>query len=156
MKHDSCPQWVHNLAKIQTIKKKFREPHSKGLGRTKFWMLKAFLTIIWLQIIWRSCSNVDSDFVGTGWGEILHFQWAPMWYLCCWSMDHTEFSSVTQLCPSLCHPMDCSTPGLPVLHQLLELAQTHVHQVSDATQPSHPLSSPSPLASNLSQHQGLF
>ena len=97
MKHDSCPQWVHNLAKIQTIKKKFREPHSKGLGRTKFWMLKAFLTVIWLQIIWRSCSNVDSDFVGTGWGEILHFQWAPMWYLCCWSMDHTEFSSVQSL-----------------------------------------------------------
>ena len=52
--------------------------------------------------------------------------------------------------------MDCSTPGFPVYHQLLELAQTHVHWVSDAIQPSHPLSSPSPPAFNLSQHQGLF
>ena len=55
-----------------------------------------------------------------------------------------------------CDPMDCSTPGLPVHHQLPELAQTHVHRVSDAIQPSHPLLSPSPPAFNLSQHQGLF
>ena len=61
---------------------------------------------------------------------------------------------VTQLCLTLCNPMDC-TPGLPVLHHLLELAQTHVHWVSDAIQPSHPLSSPSP-AFNLSWHQGFF
>ena len=60
-----------------------------------------------------------------------------------------------QLCLTLCDPMDCSTPGLPVHHQLLEFTQTHVHRVSDAIQPSHPLSSPSP-ALNLSQHQGLF
>ena len=65
-------------------------------------------------------------------------------------------SSVTQSCPTLCDPMDCSTPGFPVHHQLLELTQTHVYQVSDAIQPSHPLSSPSPPAFNLSQHQGLF
>ena len=57
---------------------------------------------------------------------------------------------------TLCHPMDCSTPGFPVHHQLLELTQTQVHRVSDAIQPSHPLSSPSPPARNLSQHQGLF
>ena len=67
-----------------------------------------------------------------------------------------QFSSVAQLCPTHYNPMDCSMPGLPVHHQLLELVQTHVHQVSDAIQPSHPLSSPSPLAFNLSQHQGLF
>ena len=66
------------------------------------------------------------------------------------------FSSVTQPCPSLCDPMDCSTPGFPVHQQLLELARTHIHWVCDAIQPSHPLSSPSPSASNLSQHQGLF
>ena len=66
-----------------------------------------------------------------------------------------QFSSVAQSCPTLCHPMDCSTPGLPVHHQLLEFTQTHVHWVGDAIQPSHPLSSPSP-AFNLSQHQGLF
>ena len=70
-------------------------------------------------------------------------------------MHSVQFSSVTQLCPTLCDPMDCSTPGLPVHHHLLEFAQTHAHRVSDAIQPSHPLSSPSPPAFNLSQHQGL-
>ena len=67
-----------------------------------------------------------------------------------------QFSSVAQLCPTLCNPMNRSTPGLPVHHQLLEFTQTHVHQVSDPIQPSHPLSSSSPPALNLSQHQGLF
>ena len=67
-----------------------------------------------------------------------------------------QFSSVTQSCPTLCHPMNCSMPGLPVHHQFLESTETHVHWVGDAIQPSHPLSSPSPPALNLSQHQGLF
>ena len=69
---------------------------------------------------------------------------------------YIQFSSVTQLCLTLCDPMDCSMPGLPVHHQLPESTQTHVHWVSDAIQPSHPLLSPSPPALNLSQHQGLF
>ena len=64
--------------------------------------------------------------------------------------------SVAQSWPTLWDPMRCSTPGFPVLCHLLELAQTHIHQVSDTIQPSYPLSSPSPLALNLSQHQGLF
>ena len=63
---------------------------------------------------------------------------------------------VTQSCSTLWDPLDCSTPGFPVLHYFLEFAQTHVHWVSDASQPSHPLSSASPPAFNLSQHQGLF
>ena len=67
-----------------------------------------------------------------------------------------QFNSVTQLCPTLCDPMNRSTPGLPVHHQLPEFTQTHVHWVCDAIQPSHPLSSPSPPAPNPSQHQGLF
>ena len=67
-----------------------------------------------------------------------------------------QFSSVTQSCLTLCHPMNHSMPGLPVHHQLPELTQTHVHRVSDAIQPSHPLSSPSPPAPNPSQHQSLF
>ena len=67
-----------------------------------------------------------------------------------------QFSSVTQSCPTLCDPMNRSTPGLPVHHQLPEFTQTHVHLVSDAIQPSHPLSSPSPPAPNPSQHQSLF
>ena len=64
-------------------------------------------------------------------------------------------SSVAQSCPTLCDPMNHSTPGLPIHHQLPEFTQTHVHWVGDAIQPSHPLSSPSPLAFNLSQYQGL-
>jgi len=67
-----------------------------------------------------------------------------------------QFSSVAQSCPTLCYPMNHSTPGLPVHHQLPEFTQTHVHKVSDAIQPSHPLSSPSPPAPNPSQHQSLF
>ena len=67
-----------------------------------------------------------------------------------------EFSSVTELCPTLCDPMDCSMPGFPVHHQLLELVPTHVYRVSDAIQPSHPLSSLSPHTFNFTQHQGLF
>ena len=72
------------------------------------------------------------------------------------SFTTVQFNSVAQSCPTLCDPMDCSTPGLPVRHQLLELVQTHAHWVGDAIQPSHPLSFPSPPAFNLSQHQGLF
>ena len=67
-----------------------------------------------------------------------------------------QFSSVAQSCLTLCDPMDCSTPGFPVHHQLLDLTQTYVHWVSDAIQPSHPLSSPSPPTFSLSQHQSLF
>ena len=66
-----------------------------------------------------------------------------------------QFSSVTQSCPTLCDPMNCSTPGLPVHHQLPEFTQTHGHWVSDAIQPSHPLSFPSPPAPNPYQHQSL-
>ena len=70
--------------------------------------------------------------------------------------NSSHFTSVAQLCPTLCDSMDCSTPGLPVYHQFPEFTQTRVHWVSDTIQPSHPLSSPSPPALNLSQHQGLF
>ena len=66
------------------------------------------------------------------------------------------FSSIAQSCPTLCDPINHSTPGFPVHHQLPELTQTHVHQVGDAIQLSHPLSSPSPPALNLAQRQGLF
>ena len=67
-----------------------------------------------------------------------------------------QFSSVAQSCPTLCDPMNCSTPGLPVHHQLPKFTQTHVHRVGDAIQPSNPLSFPSPPAPNPSQHQGFF
>ena len=81
------------------------------------------------------------------WRGILGYPGSVVWYL--------MFScSVTQSCPTLCNPMDCSTPGFPVLHHLSEFA--HVHWVSDAIQQSCPLSSPSPPTFNPSQHQGLF
>ena len=72
------------------------------------------------------------------------------------SVASVQFNSVAQSCQTLCDPMDCNMTGFPVHHQLLELAQTPVHQVGDAIQPCHLLLSPSPLAFNFSQHQGLF
>ena len=71
-------------------------------------------------------------------------------------VSSVQFRSVAQLCLTLCDPMNCNTPGLPVHHQLPEFTQTHVRRVSDAIQPSYPLSSPSPSAPNPSQHQSLF
>ena len=80
------------------------------------------------------------------------------WFLQFFSLDRNwiQFSLVTQSCLTLCDPMNRSTPGLPVHHQLPEYIQTHIHRVSNAMQPSHPLSSPSPPAPNPSQHQSLF
>ena len=83
---------------------------------------------VFLSVLSQGCSSTRSPFIG----------------------------SVTQSCLTLCSPMDCSMPGFPVHHQLPKLAQTHVHWVGDAIQPSHPLLFPSPPILNLSQHQGLF
>ena len=85
-------------------------------------------------------------------------------HLCGWtekklqstSQGQVQFTSVAQSCPTLCDPMDCSTPGFPDHHQLPELLQSHVNRVGNAIQPSHPLSSPCPPAFNLSNHQDLF
>ena len=82
-------------------------------------------------------------------GRLILYRWATR-------EAPVQFSSVAQVCPTPCDPMDGSTPGLPVHRQLPEFTQTHVHWVGDAIQPSHPLSSPSPTAFNLSQNQGLF
>ena len=96
---------------------------------------------------------------------ILYFTWPYPQISCSSSLlcifffvfvTNTLCCLVTQSCPALCHPMDCNTPGLPVLYCLPELAQTHVNWVSDVNQSSYPLSSPSPPIFNLSQHQGLF
>ena len=83
-----------------------------------------------------------------GYENVLSWLW--------WWFHNSQFSSVAQSCPTLCDPMNRSTPGLPVHHQLLESTQTHVHRVDDAIQPSHPPSSPSPPVLNFSQQQGLF
>ena len=106
-----------------------------------------------------------SNFPETVIGELNVFDYICIFTLAftlIWLFEKTEcvgresVSSVTQSCPTLCNPMDCSTPGLLVHHQPPESTQTHVHWVRDAIQPSHPLSSPSPPTFNLSQHQGLF
>ena len=103
--------------------------------------------IVWVYSFWSSSlSNQAACFVKKFFWNILSVLYER----------HFQFSSVAQLCPTSCDPMNCSTPGLPVHHQLPESTQTHVHWVGDAIQPSHPLSSPSPSALNLSQHQGLF
>ena len=89
--------------------------------------------------------------LGILWGQLILAIWR-------FRMRFTrhQFSSVPELCLTLCDPKDCNTSGLPIHHQLLEFTQIHVHWVGDAIQPSHPLSSPSPPTLNLSQHQGLF
>ena len=94
------------------------------------------------------------------WSDLPKTSKLAFWFVLCVSLRTWEqnikcfqFSSEAQLCPTLCDPMNCSMPGLPVHHQLPELAQIHVHRVGDAIQPSHPLSSPPSPAFNLSQHQ---
>ena len=99
----------------------------------------------------KGCNDlyrVTIKFFGLSYVEIGNFMWEKY--------KSDQIRSVAQLCPTLCEPMNRSTPGLPVHHQLLEFNQTHVHRVSDAIQPSHPLSSPSPPDPNPSQHQSLF
>ena len=113
------------------------------------------LSLILLELIFHqfcSCS-------------LLYFRWFLFHVFFCWPIVNIVFwftkpsvrySSVAQLCLTLCNLMNRSTPGLPVHHQLPEFTQTHIQWVSDAIQPSHPLSSPSPPAPNPSQHQSLF
>ena len=89
----------------------------------------------------------------TVWLDSLQCVFLPP-HLSCFDGSLMPSCSVAQSCPTLCNPMDCRVPGFPVLHYLPEFALTHVHWVSDAIQPSHPLSPSSPLAFKLSQHQG--
>ena len=106
-------------------------------------------TAAWIRTSFCSRLNIPPCVHTSHLACLLIYWWTPG------LLTGLQFSSDAQSCPTRCDPVDCSTPGLPVHHQLQELAQTHVHQVGDAILPSHPLSSPSP-AFNLSQHQGLF
>jgi len=96
----------------------------------------------------NACLSLISNFINTSSLSFLSYKMGML--------ITPSVSLFTQSCPTLCDPMNCSTPGLPVHHQLPEFTQTRVHRVSDAIQPSHPLSSPSPPAPSPSQHQGLF
>ena len=105
---------------------------------------------------WRIAGGKAKKRYGFSWIVVLVWSHREFWN----KSDTTDtvlwFSSVAQSRPTVCNPMDCSTPGLPVHYQLPELTQTHAHWVGDAIQPSHPLLSPSPPTFSLSQHQGLF
>ena len=115
------------------------------------WWVKCNKIIINLQL----CSDFKIHFPNYKKG--IESLLTPLWLMShCLSIQFSQFSSVAQSCLTLCNPMNCSTPGLPVHHQLPEFTQTHVHRVSDAIQPSHSLLSPSPPVHNPSQHQGLF
>ena len=130
------------------------------------WIIMWLTICMWLAInLWYCCNKPNQIFPGltvTHWYiHLLVHSFNTYLYKVNYmqnfvNLKSVQFSSVAQLCPTLWHPMNCSMPGLPVHHQLLELAQTHVHWVGDAIQQSHPLSFPSPPAFNLSQHQGLF
>ena len=127
----------------------------KVLGRMINWWIDDTLALLLVFCVCGFhpvCPLMDKEkrLKEASWWEEIDYggNWVLFWW--------AQFSSVTQSCLTLCDPMDCSKTGFPVHHQYLELAQTHVPWVGDAIQPSHPLSSPSPPAFNLSQHQGLF
>ena len=133
-----------------------RAAHLQGF----FQLLQPLQTCPWKPVLQSACADTcalgqlqEQTLVEGTHTELFFVCFFNLFFLFCLAFS---FSSVTHYCPTLCGPMDFSTPGFPVHHQLLELAQTHVHRVDDAIQPSHPLSSPSPPAFNLSQHQGLF
>ena len=126
--------------------------HGDITKKTKCWLvLPLFLNFLQSTYFLYACSR-NSPPPNTRL-EILLLSFIE-YPLCLRNLVESQFSSVTQSCPTLCDPMDCSMPGLPVPYHLPEFAQTHVHSVGDVIQPSHPLPPPSP-PSYLSQHQGL-
>ena len=158
---ESLQDWLQSLNFLQLSKSNshiFRRNIANCLaGAFDIWVFFFFFTWKLQFLLWTtntvSCFSIFLKYFIIGvyllYNVVLSFCFTRVWI-------SYQFSSVTQSCPTLCDPMDCSTPGLPVHHQLPEFTQTHVHWVSDAIQPSHTLSSPSPPTFNLSQHQGLF
>ena len=119
-------------------------------------MLRIFSYAVWLFVYHLFRNFYSSPLSTFKLGYLILGMWSCkiiFWILTLYSV---QFSSVAQSCPTLRDPVNRSTPGLPVHHQLPEFTQTHVHRVSNAIQPSHPLLSPSPPAPNPSQHQSLF
>ena len=140
-------------------------PHSYpflALEPLRIFKKSSSLTLIWVLQNWNLLVFIPSCFLPyfhliflkTFFSVHIHKGAIKWGYLC--GRRRGQFSSVAQSCPTLCDPMDCSAPGFPIHYQLPEPAQIHVHWVSDAIQPSHPLSTPSPPTFNLSQHQSLF
>ena len=126
----------------------------RRLDRQRLGLSRLRLAIRWLPLC-VLCSQGPGWLWGGLMAETSQFRSGHQWGLLTCTWGH-QFCSADQSCPTLCDPTDCSMPGCPVHCQLPEPAQTQVHRVCDAIQPSHALSSPSPPAFNLSQHQGLF
>ena len=127
-----------------------------GYPSTSLWY---FWKPFFLNLIFDCLFIFSNYIICILWGFFLFFFFFFFFWVekkCQAACIHHQIRSVAQSCPTLCDPMNHSTPGLPVHHHLPEFTQTHVHRVDDAIQPSHPLSSPSPLAPNPSQHQSLF
>ena len=137
--------------------------------KAKIWKKHRCLSMHeWIKKMWDIFSFLYYQVTWEIWFLCLNLSWHAFLVIFYFGLAHfgealyrqralsVQFSSVTQSCPTPCDPMNSSTPGLPVQHQLPESTQTHVHRVGDAIQPSHPLSSPSPSAPNPSQHHGLF
>ena len=121
-------------------------------GYGQFGYLYYAISIFWLRYYSRALQKCFQELLGKEYRVSLNrtsYNYKGIY-------TSVQFSSVAQSCPTLCDPMNRSTPGLPVHHELLEFTQTQIHRVSDAIQPSHPLSSPSPSAPNPSQLQSLF
>ena len=125
---------------------------SSSCSGSKLWSQTSFLSFCHSQhLIHQNLSSLQSKYMQSLCTSLHpHLLQTPA------VLSSFQFSSVTQSCPILCNPMECSMPGFPVLHQLPEPTQTHVHSVGNTIQPSHPLSFPSPPTFNLSQHQSLF
>ena len=146
--HRSCPLFLSSCP----VKSSVHRPiflimrFSFFIDKIPLWLLKHLLGKLISQVHDHQLCKIPLLFLNGTWHSGNPF--SLLFDCCC--------CSVTQSCPTLCDPMNRSTPGLPVHHHLPESTQTHVHGVDDAIQPSHPLSSPSPPALNLSQHQGLF
>ena len=143
----SCFSRVRLFATLWTVAR--QAPLSMGFSRQECWSglpcpPRGDLPNWGIQLASACVSCIAGVFFATSTTWEAHYTW------------FVKFSSVTQSFPTLFDPMDCSMPGFPVHHQLLDLTQTYVHWVGDAIQPSHPLLSLSPLTFNLSQHQGLF
>ena len=160
--------FVHLMARTDSLEKTLM------LGKIDSKRKREWQSLRWLDSITNSMNMNLSKLQeivkdreashATVYGVTKRWTWLSDWHQTCIVLTHwvlstrpvSSVSSVAQSCLNLCNLMDCSTPGLPAHHQLPEFTQTHVHWVGDAIQPSHPLSSPSPPALNLSQNQGLF
>ena len=154
--------WVQSLSQEDTLEKGMAT-HSRILARRISWTEElGRLHSMGSQRVRHDITNTFT-FTGQKWIWVFvvlscspRFQWSARFWKMRPQFSSVQFISVAQSCPILCDPMNHSTPGLPVHHQLLRFNQTHVHWVSDAIQPSHPLLSPSPPAPNPSQHQSFF